>query len=356
MSFDNYHSSRIRNASERIFVLLKAFAVFLSFATLSSLYAQSDAGTSVSISDVRIGVHPEKTRVVLDLSANTNATMFTLEQPARLVVDLPNGSWQVPFESGQRNGGAISNVRYGRLNQDMARLVLDLAYPVEVVSKEVLGGRENAGTRIVFDLKRVSSTQFTTSAQDTRQPLQATKAVKTKPAKTKPAEAQQVKDEPVKEKPSRPEPEIVQQKPEKTRGGEVRYRQAHAEAERYSSRARRCSTRFKRRASFVIIIDPGHGGRDPGAIGSKGTKEADVVLVAAKAIKAELDKKKRYKTVLTREANTSLKLRNRIAVARKQKADLFISVHADSLPDAKDVRGHPPTLCPRRRRTQKLEH
>jgi N-acetylmuramoyl-L-alanine amidase len=80
----------------------------------------------------------------------------------------------------------------------------------------------------------------------------------------------------------------------------------------------------------VIAIDPGHGGVDPGAIGTRGTFEKTVTLAFARALKARIEQSGRFKAMLTRQGDQFLKLRDRIAVARKAGARLFISLHADS--------------------------
>jgi len=80
----------------------------------------------------------------------------------------------------------------------------------------------------------------------------------------------------------------------------------------------------------IIVIDPGHGGIDPGASGPGGIKEKNVVLAYAKALKARLLKTGRYRVVLTREDDTFIMLRERVAIARKAGASIFISLHADS--------------------------
>lgn len=88
----------------------------------------------------------------------------------------------------------------------------------------------------------------------------------------------------------------------------------------------------------TVVIDAGHGGVDPGAIGHDGTYEKTVALAAAKALKQELERTGRYKAVLTREGDTFIRLRERIAIARRVQGDLFISLHADSIGD-KSLRG-----------------
>lgn len=88
--------------------------------------------------------------------------------------------------------------------------------------------------------------------------------------------------------------------------------------------------RKKRKQQFVIALDPGHGGRDPGAIGKYGTREKDVALSVAKKMKALINRESGYRAVLTRDADRFVSLRNRVKKARQAEADIFISLHADS--------------------------
>ncbi|MFM7621923.1 MAG: N-acetylmuramoyl-L-alanine amidase, partial [Alphaproteobacteria bacterium] len=81
---------------------------------------------------------------------------------------------------------------------------------------------------------------------------------------------------------------------------------------------------------IVIVLDPGHGGKDPGARGKRGTQEKDLVLKAAQELAAAFRALPGYKVVMTRNGDTFVSLRGRIEVARSAKADLFISLHADS--------------------------
>lgn len=84
------------------------------------------------------------------------------------------------------------------------------------------------------------------------------------------------------------------------------------------------------RGKPLVVIDAGHGGVDPGAIGVNGTKEKDIVLQAAKAVAAKLEQTGRYRVLLTRDGDHFLKLRERVAIARRAKADLFLSLHANT--------------------------
>jgi N-acetylmuramoyl-L-alanine amidase len=89
------------------------------------------------------------------------------------------------------------------------------------------------------------------------------------------------------------------------------------------------------RSKFIVVIDPGHGGKDPGAVGSNGTREKDVVLEVARKLKTRINQEKGMKAVLTRDSDSFIPLRQRMEFAHQQKADLFISVHADANPNAR---------------------
>lgn len=92
-----------------------------------------------------------------------------------------------------------------------------------------------------------------------------------------------------------------------------------------------------RRGKPIIVIDPGHGGVDPGTEGPDGTYEKDVVLAYARELRSKLEKTGRYAVLLTRDEDDIIMLRKRVDIARKAGASLFISLHADSAPD--EVRG-----------------
>jgi len=88
----------------------------------------------------------------------------------------------------------------------------------------------------------------------------------------------------------------------------------------------------------LIALDPGHGGQDPGALGVSGTQEKSVVIAVARDLARELQATGHYRVMLTRASDTYVPLRERVARAQDAKADLFLSIHADSHPD-REVRG-----------------
>jgi N-acetylmuramoyl-L-alanine amidase len=84
---------------------------------------------------------------------------------------------------------------------------------------------------------------------------------------------------------------------------------------------------------IVVMLDPGHGGEDPGAIGMNGTREKDIVLRIGKQLKRMIDAERNMKAFMTRDEDIFIPLGVRVAKARKLNADLFISIHADAAPN-----------------------
>ncbi|CAN7165634.1 MULTISPECIES: N-acetylmuramoyl-L-alanine amidase [unclassified Pseudomonas] len=86
------------------------------------------------------------------------------------------------------------------------------------------------------------------------------------------------------------------------------------------------------RRDIIVVVDPGHGGKDPGAVGAKGEREKDVVLSIAQLLAKRLKREKGFDVKLVRNDDFFVPLRKRVEIARKHKADMFISVHADAAP------------------------
>lgn len=84
---------------------------------------------------------------------------------------------------------------------------------------------------------------------------------------------------------------------------------------------------------IVVAVDPGHGGQDPGTIGPRGTEEKNVTLAIARALARQIDEQHGMRAVLTRDSDIFIPLRERMVIARRAKADLFVSIHADSVAD-----------------------
>ncbi|HZD26879.1 MAG TPA: N-acetylmuramoyl-L-alanine amidase [Alphaproteobacteria bacterium] len=226
--------------------------------------------------NVRLGVHGERTRLVVDLSERVDFSVFTLADPYRVVIDLPQIDWQVPNDAMSRAGGLIDSLRFGHFRPGKSRVVIDLSGPARVSDCFLLPPTGIDHFRLVMDLEPATRSAFL-AAVSPPTPPPSTAGGGTVP----------------------PVPAL---KPRPAAG-----------------------------ERFVIVLDPGHGGVDPGAIGLGGTYEKAVTLAFAMAVRAELRERRNYRVYLTRDDDTFIPLRERVAIARRRHANLFISIHADTI-------------------------
>lgn len=210
------------------------------------------------------------TRFVIDLANLVDLTYFTLTDNYRLVLDLPELDWQVPWGTAFSGDGLIEGVRYARNKPGHSRVVLDLTGPAKVVADNWYSLPGGAGHRLVLDLAPSDPQAFA-----------------------------------------------------KTAGWPERRNVAGAGGKQKAE----AQNRHKR---YVIAIDPGHGGFDPGAISANGVYEKDVALKMGLQLKKTLDARGTYDVYLTRDKDVFVAHEDRVAFARAHGADLFISLHADS--------------------------
>lgn len=272
----------------RIYHILLITIMTLSFAmTGTQAYA-------LSVDNVRVGTHPDKTRIVFDLSNISDFRTFTLADPYRLVVDLPSFEWRAPPLKNDAGIG-VTGLRHGNLEAGISRIVFDLDKPISIQSAFALPAQGAKPNRLVVDVSHVSHNAFLRSKGQsfgtlTLQPVNLASRTSGYSARTAAGQSGA--------------PFIPPQPASKPHAGK----------------------------KPLIVIDPGHGGVDPGAIGANGAYEKHVVLGLSKALKEELDSTGRYRVILTRKTDVFIKLRDRVKFARRHDADLFLSVHADSLP------------------------
>lgn len=259
------------------------------FLTLVALFITVGAQSS-DLDAIRIGKHPDKTRFVMELSEEPAYRIFTLPDPYRIVIDLPKLNWKVPKNKVPRATGAVQALRFGLFEPNISRVVLDARYPVSITSAFLLPPKDGHKHRLVVDIKRITAATYKSSGEQKRQLTSAT------PLK----EETQVAATPI-------APTLTAPKKPKN-------------------------------AKKIIVVDAGHGGVDPGAIGVSGIQEKKLALSYAKSLKKILESKGRYQVVMTRNTDTSLALRQRVGIAQKAHGDLFISLHANKHPSSR-VRG-----------------
>ncbi len=222
------------------------------------LPALAFAGGPAEIRGVQLLGDAANTRLVVDLSRPVDHTLFALENPPRIVLDLHGA--QINADRRNRPGGLgpVRTVRSANRNNGDARIVMDLSAYARARSFMVAPDGP-LGHRLVVNLEGDAQTS--------------------------------------------------QAVPTKTVAGQGR--------------------------DLVIAIDAGHGGKDPGATGRKGTREKDVVLQIARRLAAKINAEPGMRAYLTRDGDYFLALRQRMDRARAKRADLFVSIHADAFKNRK---------------------
>lgn len=238
------------------------------------------------IMDARIGEHPDRTRFVVEVSDPFRVRVFTLTQPDRVVIDMPEVLWRLNGPPRPSGSGLVKSYRYGLFRTGNSRFVIDLNAPASVAEPMVLPPGEGHGYRIVFDLFAVDEAKF---ARTSGWPSEL--------EEKGPGEAPQT-PAPTRSVPSATVASIPASSPKR-----------------------------------VVVVDAGHGGIDSGTTGVDGTMEKNLVLDEALRLRSALQKRG-YVVHLTRETDVYIPLRERVNVARGFDADLFISLHADSNPDS----------------------
>ena len=236
------------------------------------------------ISAARVGVHPDATRLVFEIDQSVPYKIFTLADPFRVVIDFPEISWKVPQSRMRASLGLVSGFRFGLFQPGNSRVVVDINRPAVIVKHFVIPPKTGKPTRLVLDLKPVARTAF----------FEAPRSVESK---------------------------------------------KWSKRKKPPSRARRAAEKGdssdKRR---VVVLDAGHGGVDPGTVGVTGSYEKHITLAVASAVRKVFERSGRYRVVLTRKRDIYVRLRDRFEIAHQNKAELFISLHADSIASRK-IRG-----------------
>lgn len=238
-------------------------------------------GNPPIVLSARIGEHEDRTRFVIELSDPVNLRTFTLTNPDRVVVDMPEVSWRLGAPPRPSGFGSVKSYRYGVFRKGNSRMVIDLNRPVTVSDALVIPPSNGFGYRVVIDLFPTQRGKFNADA-----------------------------------------------------GWPADLKARETDAERLTALMAEAPRPAGRK---VVVIDPGHGGIDSGTNGVNGLQEKDLVLAEGLKL-ANVLQARGYVVHMTRDSDVFIPLPERVAVARKLKADLMISLHADSNPDP-DVNG-----------------
>lgn len=254
--------------------------VLLAFAVAVRLPAA--AGDEPRATRIALSGDKTKTTFSLTLSAGVTAEVFTLANPYRVIVDLPDVAFNLPSASGNASRGLVKAYRYGQFAEQKARVVIDTAGPTLIARAEMSALPDGSSVRLDIDLVHTDAATF---GEGTGAAPEAAGR-----------------------------PAIYEDTPAKP-GDKTRP---------------------------VVMIDPGHGGVDPGTVGLNNILEKHVVLSVAKELQAALAATGRYDVRMTRSSDVFVSLDERLRRSRAASADLFISLHADSIDTkalANSVRG-----------------
>jgi N-acetylmuramoyl-L-alanine amidase len=224
--------------------------------------------------DIRLGGDETQTRLVVDLTRKIDVRAFTLADPYRVVIDMPQTAFQLPPKAGESGRGLVKAFRFGLVIQGGSRIVLDAKKPVRIDRSFVLDATDGQPARLVIDLAATDRDSFMRA-------LALEKTVALNPPASK--------------------------------------------AERESALKNGSDPRP------LIVIDPGHGGIDNGTRAPTGELEKAIVLEFAMLLQDRLEKSGKYRVAMTRTDDTFVPLGERVRFARNRQASLFMSIHADAL-------------------------
>jgi N-acetylmuramoyl-L-alanine amidase len=235
-------------------------------------------------SDARLAGDGKQTRFVLDLDKTIQFRAFALADPYRVVVDIPQVSFQLPAGTGVNGRGLVKAFRYGLVMPGGSRIVFDLTGPAKIANASVLDAANGQPPRLVVELEEVDRATFVQSLAPESRPV------------LKPGIA---------ETGATPVSAPAAEPPKPAAPADLRP---------------------------VVVIDPGHGGIDNGTQSGGEIMEKNLVLGFGLALRDRLEKSGKYRVVMTRDDDTFIPLNDRVKIARTQSAALFVSIHADALP------------------------
>jgi N-acetylmuramoyl-L-alanine amidase len=287
--------------------LPRVFTIAAIFTLLLAMISPADAANIVDA--VRIWPAEDYTRLTIESKTNIAHNMFSLNNPGRVVVDLENVELSETLTSISsmiaESDPYIKNIRVGQFKPDVVRLALDLKTDV-VPQLFVLKPIGDYGYRLVLDVYPAhASDPLLTLLEQNNPDMTGISGIPV-------AQDSAIKSEPVDTGTSLQKDGNTDERTEPT-----------AQPGAPPSQGNPART-------LIVAIDAGHGGEDPGARGRRGSREKNITLAIARKVKALIDNTPNMRGVLIRDGDYFIPLMRRVEKARKAKADLFISIHADA--------------------------
>lgn len=305
------------SAAEVVNLLLRVVGALITLSLLAVVPGLAAPATTTlpMIVAARVTTTPERARLILDLSAPTKFAIVSLGEPERIAIDVQAGAMKFETPPPPAGAGLVSGYTVEQADPARARVVLTLAGPGQVQQAYVLDAFADQPARLVIDVIQDTAEDFarrvaTDAAAAARSSGGA--ATTTAPAPVPPASPVPDNAAPAVPAPAAPAVAPLADQPPP------------------AAAAPAASVPAEPKGKPLIVLDPGHGGIDSGARGPHGVLEKNVVLAFALKLQAILVKSGRFDVALTRTDDSYLTLEQRVNLARQNKADLFISLHADS--------------------------
>jgi N-acetylmuramoyl-L-alanine amidase len=259
---------KFRAADPTIAMLL----LLLPGAGSASSAERTDGRAHPVATDTRVGGDDAQTRFVMDFSQKVDLRAFTLADPYRVVIDLPQVTFNLPPKTGEMGRGLVKAFRFGLVMQGGSRIVMDVGKPVRIDKAFVVDAAAGQPARLVVDLAATDRDSFMKTLAAEGRPVRA-------------ATTGAVERDGVQKGDPRP----------------------------------------------IVVLDPGHGGIDNGAVAGGGAMEKDIVLQFSMQLRDEIERSGKYRVVMTRTDDSFIPLVDRVRMARIRQAALFVSIHADAI-------------------------
>jgi N-acetylmuramoyl-L-alanine amidase len=266
----------------------------------------------ITASAFRIEGDNQLTSFEATLSADVGYAATVMPDPFRVIIDLADVGFNIPAGAGRKSKGLVKSVRYGIIEEGKSRIVIDTLGPVLITKSKLTPATGKQKSRITLELMSISEDIFLAAFAKDHQTEKRPPKPETRTAETEVAD-------------------IVGSVTKAPDGAPKTNEKSQGRAASAATAKPKFAKPIRADGKKVVVIDPGHGGIDPGAVAASSTKEKDVVLAFALALKEKLDAEGRHHVVLTRSDDTFVSLKDRVALGRSAGADLFIAIHADTV-------------------------
>ncbi len=274
MDTDTHGFASAVGAHSRVLAAVLCWLVVIVLVSAGHAAPTGDKTDALVAYDYSMAGDKSRTRILIRFDRRPDFSWFVLRSPYRLVIDLPETGFRFLPDALEPNG-MVRDVRYGALEEGRSRAIVGFEGPFQVEKIEAVESDKKSGYRLVIDVVKATGTQF---EQALARMADRTGSIK---------------------------------------------------ATQKGDRLVKGSTPSSHR--FTVVIDPGHGGIDGGALGLDGTEEKKITLAFALELREKLEETKRFNVVMTRDADEFLRLDERVRIGRQSDADLFISIHADTI-------------------------